>query len=135
MWVLPREPDLGCAAAGVAGLLAVVPGMPVAARVLLGVPLLVFWPGLAVVRAVFPDGVLSRAEMFSAGLGVGTVVAAGAAAALGASGRLSWSELGLALAGVTVAASAVAWCRRNGAPAVRPGRGGRAATTTYRPPR
>jgi uncharacterized membrane protein len=135
LWGPLRDPDLGCAVAGAAGLLAVVPGMPIAARVLLGVPLLVFWPGFAVVRAVLPDGVLSRAEMFFAGLSAGAALAACAAAALGASVGLSWSELGLALTGVTVSASAVAWRRRNGAPAIRMGRGDRAATTTSRSPR
>ena len=134
-WGLLSDPDLGCAVAGAAGLLAVVPGMTLAARVLLGVPLLVFWPGFAVVRAVLPDGVLSRWEMFFAGLGAGAALAGIAAGALAASVGLSWSELGLALAGVTVSASAVAWCRRNGAPAIRMGRGDRAATTTPRPPR
>jgi uncharacterized membrane protein len=132
---LPREPDLGCAVAGAAGPLAVVPGMPVAARVLLGVPLLLFWPGFAVVRAFLPDGVLSRWELFFAGLGTGVALAAGAAAALGASVGLSWTDLGLVLAGVTLTASAMAWWRRNGVPAIRMGSGGRAPTTMSRPPR
>ena len=134
-WGPLSDLDLGCAVAGAAGLLAVVPGMTLAARVLLGVPLLVFWPGFAVVRAVLPDGALSRWETFFTGLGVGAALAGIATAALAASVGLSWSELGLTLAGVTVSASAVAWCRRNGAPVIRMRRGDRASTTTSRPPR
>lgn len=134
-WGPLRDPDLGCAVAGAAGLLALLPGMSAAARVLLGVPLLLFWPGFAVVRALFPDGVFSRWEMFWAGLIAGATLAACATGALALSVGLSWSELGLVLAGLTVAASAVAWYRRNGAPAIRMGRDDHAATTTSRPPR
>jgi uncharacterized membrane protein len=118
-WGPLRDPDLGCAGAGVAGLLAVLPGMPVTEQVLLGVPLLVFWPGFAVARALLPDGTLSNWEMFFTGLAVGAALAACTAAALWASVGLSLSQLGLALAGLTVFASAVAWCRRNGAPSIR----------------
>jgi uncharacterized membrane protein len=103
-----RDPDLAAGLAGAAGMLAVVPGMPVPLRVLLGVPLLLFWPGFAVVRAVLPRGTLSRSEMLLAGAGVSMAVSVCAAVLLGASIGLSGVALAAFLGGITVAASAAA---------------------------
>jgi uncharacterized membrane protein len=107
-----RDPDLAAGLAGAAGMLAVVPGMPNPLRVLLGVPLLLFWPGFAVVRAVLPRGTLSRGEMLLAGLGVSMALSVCAAVLLGASVGLSGLALAAFLGGITVAASAGAWSRQ-----------------------
>jgi uncharacterized membrane protein len=107
-----RDPDLTSGLAGAAGMLAVVPGMPGPLRVLLGAPLLLFWPGLAVVRAVLPRGTLSRSEMLLAGLGVSMAVSVCAAVLLGASIGLSGVSFAAFLGGITVAASAGARSRR-----------------------
>lgn len=106
-----RDPDLAAGLAGAAGMLAVVPGMPVPLRVLLGVPLLFFWPGHAVVRAVLPRGTLSRTETLLAGLGASMAVSVCAAVLLGASVGLSGLTLAAFLGGITVAASAAARSR------------------------
>jgi uncharacterized membrane protein len=93
-------------------MLAVVPGMPSPLRVLLGAPLLLFWPGFAVVRAVLPRGTLSRGEMLLAGPGVSMALSVCAAVLLGASVGLSGLALAAFLGGITVAASAGARSRR-----------------------
>jgi uncharacterized membrane protein len=106
-----RDPDLAAGLAGAAGVLAVVPGMPSPLRVLLGVPLLIFWPGFAVVRAVLPRGTMSRSEMLLAGPGVSMALSVCAAVLLGASVGLSGPALAAFLGGITVAASASAAAR------------------------
>jgi len=107
-----RDPDLAVGLAGAGGMLAVVPGMPGPLRVLLGVPLLLFWPGFAAVRAVLPRGTLSRSEMLLAGLGLSMAVSVCAAVLLGASVGLSGLTLAAFLGGITVAASVAARSRQ-----------------------
>jgi len=118
-----------------AGMLAAVPGVPAGVRAALGVPLVLFLPGLAVVRVAALPWSLSRAEALLASLGAALLASLGAAllASLGAAMALSVcasvllaatvglsaASLALTLGAVTAAASALAGSRRSLPPAWR----------------
>ena len=124
---LTRDRDLLCALAGMAGMLAAVPGVPAGVRAALGVPLVLFLPGLAVVRVAALPWSLSRAEALLASLGAALLASLGAAMALSvcasvllaATVGLSAASLALTLGAVTAAASALAGSRRSLPPAWR----------------
>lgn len=106
------DPDLACAIAGMAGLLAVVPGTPLPVRILTGVPLLLFLPGFAVVRACTAPGALPRGMLLLASCGAGLAVLVCTAVLLGAAGAVSGPAVAGALTAVTVTSSALARRRR-----------------------
>jgi len=104
--------DLACGLAGAVGMLAAVPDMPVVVRVLLGVPLVLFLPGFAAVRAVLPPWSPLRPETLLAALGAALALSVCAATLLAVTVGLSGQALALTLGAVTVAAAGTARFRR-----------------------
>lgn len=116
------DADLTCGLAGAAGMLAAVPGIPVPVKVVLGVPLVLFLPGFAVVRAALPSWSPVRPETLLAALGASLAMSVCVATALAATVGLSGPAFALTLGAVTIAAAVSAHFKRTGRPAMRAGR-------------
>ena len=113
------DADLTCGLVGAAGMLAAVPGMPVPIKVLLGVPLVLFLPGFAVVRAVLPSWSPVRPETLLAVLGTSLAMSVCVATVLAATVGLSGPAFALTLGAITIAAAVAAHFKRTGRPASR----------------
>ena len=106
------DADIWCALGAVAAALVACSDAPVAARAVPGLLLLLFLPGLALLRALLPARTLGHGEAAAAAVGVSLALLAVLGVLLGALGAMTAGWLATGSAAVTVGASLAAWGRR-----------------------